>query len=274
MLARADGRARACARPGRREPPAARGRGPRRRRGDAHVRTRDRAVRLDCGLADIAIERGVMTPRVLFVDTRDTILTAQGTVDLSDRATRAARARRAARLLSAHGSRLRSTCAAPSPIPPCRSIAARVAGTVIASVVLGALVSPVAALLPLLDFGEGDPPSPCGERYAGAGGACADVAAPRPGPAPRDTEVPGMTHRPDAPPSSIPAAGLHRARQPGRGRRASRAVGRADAARARALQDLDRALADRADRRAGPGQARRGAHEPRAGRAARIAARR
>jgi hypothetical protein len=41
----------------------------------------------------------------------------------------------------------------------------RFAGTVIASMLLGAVVTPLAALLPMLDFGEGDVPSPCRERF-------------------------------------------------------------------------------------------------------------
>lgn len=126
--------------------------------------TRDESVRLDCGLADIAIARGVMTPRVMFVDTRDTLLTAQGTVDLREERL-AMRIRAAPRDFSPLTLRspidVRGAFAAPA-VSIDRT---RIAGTVIASVVLGAAIAPIAALLPLLDFGEGDPPSPCTERY-------------------------------------------------------------------------------------------------------------
>jgi hypothetical protein len=37
----------------------------------------------------------------------------------------------------------------------------------IAAALLGAMVAPLAALLPLLDFGEDAPPSPCSGRLAG-----------------------------------------------------------------------------------------------------------
>ncbi|RPH45287.1 MAG: AsmA family protein, partial [Burkholderiales bacterium] len=127
----------------------------------------DRAIRLDCGLAELAIERGVARPKVLFVDTRDTLLTGQGEVDLGDE-------RIAMRLRAAPRDASPLTLRAPIDVAgtfadPSLSIdRSRVAGTVIASVVLGTLLTPIAALLPLLDFGEGDPPSPCRARY-GAG---------------------------------------------------------------------------------------------------------
>lgn len=190
VLARADGRARVALGPGVASRLLLEAAGLDVAEALAVLSTRDRAVRLDCGLADIAIERGVMTPRVLFVDTRDTILTAQGTVDLSDERL-GLRVRAAPRDFSPLTVRapidVRGTFADPA-VSIDRT---RVAGTVIASVVLGALVSPVAALLPLLDFGEGDPPSPCGERYAGTGARAPTSPRPDPGPPPETRRSPG-----------------------------------------------------------------------------------
>lgn len=190
VLARADGRARVALGPGVASRLLLEAAGLDVAEALAVLSTRDRAVRLDCGLADIAIARGVMTPRVLFVDTRDTILTAQGTIDLSDERL-GLRVRAAPRDFSPLTVRapidVRGTFADPA-VSIDRT---RVAGTVIASVVLGALVSPVAALLPLLDFGEGDPPSPCGERYAGTGARAPTSPRPDPGPPPETRRSPG-----------------------------------------------------------------------------------
>jgi uncharacterized protein involved in outer membrane biogenesis len=145
----------------------------------------DRAIRLDCGLAELAIERGVVRPRVMFVDTRDTLLTAQGDLNLADE-------RISMRLRAAPRDASPLTLRAPIDIAgtfadPSVSIdRTRVAGTVIASLVLGTLVTPIAALLPLLDFGEGDPPSPCSTRYR-------DATAPRPA---ATTSPPGAARGP------------------------------------------------------------------------------
>lgn len=125
----------------------------------------DRAVRLDCAVANLGIARGVARPEPLFVDTSDTLVAAQGTIDLSTERldlTLRASPRDASPLSVRAPIRVRGSFAEPS-VGVDR---ARVAGTVVASVLLGALVTPVAALLPLLDFGEGDTPSPCRERLA------------------------------------------------------------------------------------------------------------
>lgn len=129
----------------------------------------DRRVRLDCGLADIAIARGVATPKVMIVDTHDTVLSAEGTADL--RAERLAlRVRAAPRDVSPLTVRSPIDIGGTFADPTVAVDRSRIVGTVLASVVLGALVAPVAAVLPLLDFGEGDPPSPCTDRYAAAAG--------------------------------------------------------------------------------------------------------
>lgn len=154
--------------------------------------TEDERIRLDCGLFDIALERGVARPKVMLLDTRDTVLVGEGSTDLSkERLALTVRAapRDASPLTLRSPLRVSGTFADPE----IGIDKGRVAGTVIASAVLGTLVAPLAALLPLLDFGEGNPPSPCHERFAGppagagagtAGGAKA--AATRRSPATRN----------------------------------------------------------------------------------------
>jgi uncharacterized protein involved in outer membrane biogenesis len=43
--------------------------------------TRDPKVRLRCAVADLSLKNGLATPQVLVIDTTDTIVTAQGTID-------------------------------------------------------------------------------------------------------------------------------------------------------------------------------------------------
>jgi uncharacterized protein involved in outer membrane biogenesis len=132
----------------------------------AVLATKDRSVMLDCGLADIVIQNGVARPEVLMIDTRDTILVGEGSVDL-------AKERLDMRVRAAPRDFSPLTLRAPVNIggtfvdPKVAIDRSRMAGTLIASAVLGAVVAPLAALLPLLDFGEGDPPSPCRERLEG-----------------------------------------------------------------------------------------------------------
>lgn len=143
----------------------------------AVLATRDRPVRLDCGLAEIAIERGTIAPRVLFVDTRDTIVVGEGRASLADE-------RLALRLRALPRDASPLTLRAPIDVggsfaaPRVSLDRTRIAGTVVASLVLGALVTPIAALLPLLDFGEGDPPSPCTGRYGAKDALGSDASAP------------------------------------------------------------------------------------------------
>ncbi len=195
VLARADGRARLALGPGEASRLLLEAAGLDVAEALAVLSTRDRSVRLDCGLADVAIERGVMTPQVMFVDTRDTILTAQGTVDLG-RERLAMRIRAAPRDFSPLTLRSPIDVGGSFADPAVSVDRTRIAGTVIASVVLGAVVTPIAALLPLLDFGEGDPPSPCTDRYGP--GSKRDAANPPAPPSPSTappTPSPAPTRR-------------------------------------------------------------------------------
>jgi len=127
--------------------------------------TADERIRLDCGLFDIAVEGGVARPKVMLLDTRDTLLVGEGSADL-------AKERLALTVRAAPRDASPLTLRSPLQItgtfadPRIGVDKGRIAGTVIASAVLGSLVAPLAALLPLLDFGEGDPPSPCRDRFA------------------------------------------------------------------------------------------------------------
>lgn len=130
----------------------------------AVLSTGDRRVRLDCGLADIAIERGVAQPKLMLIDTHDTVLSGEGRVDLSKELL-ALKIRAAPRDFSPLTVRSPILVSGSFKAPRVAVDKTRVAGTVAASVLLGAVVTPLAALLPMLDFGEGDPPSPCSERF-------------------------------------------------------------------------------------------------------------
>lgn len=122
-------------------------------------------VRLDCAIANLRIERGVARPDPLVIDTHDSLIAAHGTIDLrTERMDLTLRTspRDASPVTVRAPIRVQGTFADPA-VGVDR---AQVAGTVVASVLLGALVTPLAALLPLLDFGDGDTPSPCRDRLA------------------------------------------------------------------------------------------------------------
>ena len=127
----------------------------------------DRAIALDCGLVDLRIRDGVARPEAMIVDTRDTVLTADGRVDLG-RERLALRVRAAPRDFSPLTVRSPIDVGGTFADPAVSVDRSRIAGRLIASAVLGAVVAPLAALVPLLDFGEGDPPSGCATRYRGA----------------------------------------------------------------------------------------------------------
>ncbi len=129
----------------------------------AVLATGDRAVRLDCGLADWTIVRGVARPTVMLIDTEDTLLTGEGRIDLSNE-------QLALRVSALPHDFSPLTLRSPINVggtfanPTVSADRTRVAATVIASAVLGALIGPLAAVLPLLDFGDGASSSACGKR--------------------------------------------------------------------------------------------------------------
>jgi len=89
----------------------------------------------------------------LVVDTEDSLLTVDGTIDRSKETL---------------GLQLRALIQLKGRFadPTVSVDRAGLAGRLIASAALGALLTPLAALPPLLEFGEGDVPSPCRERLA------------------------------------------------------------------------------------------------------------
>ena len=135
----------------------------------------EKRVRLDCGIADIPIRKGVAEPELFVLDTRDTVLTAEGNVNLA-KETLAMRMKAAPRDFSPFTLRSPIVIGGTFADPEVGLDKTRVAGTVIAAAVLGAVVAPVAALLPLLDFGEGDAPSPCRERLGSSAGSAKPAA--------------------------------------------------------------------------------------------------
>jgi uncharacterized protein involved in outer membrane biogenesis len=127
----------------------------------------DDPLPLDCALADLKVERGTATPRVMVVDTRDSVVWIEGGVSLADERLDL-RARVSPRDFSPLALRtpiqVRGTLSAPEVSlqkgPLVRKLG--LAGAL-------ALVNPFAAVLPLLDFGSDELPA-TGDSAARAGG--------------------------------------------------------------------------------------------------------
>jgi uncharacterized protein involved in outer membrane biogenesis len=120
----------------------------------------DRSLPLRCARFDLVLRGGVVTPRQAVFDNRDSTLRVGGTVNLADESL--------ALVLRARPKDF-SPLTLRSPVTVTGSLArpqvgiegGPVAGRVLGAVVLGALVGPLAALLPLFDPGEGRVADPC-----------------------------------------------------------------------------------------------------------------
>lgn len=112
----------------------------------------DDQLPVTCALADLAVEGGVLRPRVLVLDTRDSAVWVDGTLSLASEALdlRVVVMPRDFSLLALRTPlRVRGSLAAPE----VSLDKGRLAGKVAASLLL-ALVNPLAALIPLLDPGD------------------------------------------------------------------------------------------------------------------------
>lgn len=135
----------------------------------------DESLPLNCAVVAVDAKNGVVTPRVAVFDTRDSTLSVTGRVDLRNE------------LLDLRGEvkpkdfsiaalrsplHVRGPFAKPQVGVDGAPIAARAAG----AVALGALLGPLAAIVPLLDPGSGDGPG-CGALLAQGGAKPAAPAA-------------------------------------------------------------------------------------------------
>ena len=119
----------------------------------------DQNATIRCVVASAEIKQGVMTPRVLLMDSSEENITGTGSVDLRNELYKlrlVADSKRAS-LLALRGPILVSgTFKHPTVGPEVGPLAARAGG----ALALGALLGPLAALLPMIDFG-GAPDSNC-----------------------------------------------------------------------------------------------------------------
>ena len=115
----------------------------------------DRNIPIRCMVADLAFENGVMHPRQFIFDTSHTTLVGEGRANFADETLdlRLVAKPRSKSLVSLRGPIVvRGTFADPSVMPDMKQLAARGA----ASIALGIVATPLAALLPLIQTGRGE----------------------------------------------------------------------------------------------------------------------
>jgi len=112
----------------------------------------DDALRMNCAVADFGVKDGVLRPNAALIDTRDSLISVGGSVSLAQEQLdlRAVVEPKDFSPLALRSPILvRGTFAAPKVSLEAAPIARKVAG----SVLLG-LITPLAAVIPLLDFGD------------------------------------------------------------------------------------------------------------------------
>jgi uncharacterized protein involved in outer membrane biogenesis len=129
----------------------------------------DQRLPMRCARFDLAVADGVVTPRQAVLDNRDSTLHVGGSLDLGDESLALAlRAR--PKDFSPLSLRSPVTLTGTLGAPRFGVEGGKVAGRVLGAVVLGAVVGPVAALLPLVDPGSGDTGDPCARPPSAQGG--------------------------------------------------------------------------------------------------------
>lgn len=123
----------------------------------------DEPLPLRCARADLAIEQGVARIRRAVLDNKDSTLRVAGQVDLRNEQL-ALQARVRPKDLSPLSLRTPVTISGTLAKPQVGVESKRLAGKLLGSVVLGALVGPLAALVPLVDTGEGREADPCAQK--------------------------------------------------------------------------------------------------------------
>lgn len=138
---------------------------------------RDRPLPLRCARVDLQLQDGVATPRLAVLDNRDSTIRIDGRIDLRDESL-ALRAVSQPKDFSPLSLRtpivVGGTLAAPKP----GIEGGRLAGKVLGALALGAVVAPLAALLPLVDPGQREAADPCSGALAAAAPAPASQVAP------------------------------------------------------------------------------------------------
>lgn len=143
----------------------------------------DRNIPVRCALADVGFERGVMSSRAIVFDTADTVVDARGSADLAKetldvKVTPLPKDRSPLTLRVPFN--VQGSFADPSVKPEMGKLLARGGGALL----LGALVNPLAALIPLIETGPGQD-SDCSAlmaRARGEGVKAIDAEPPAAGP--------------------------------------------------------------------------------------------
>jgi hypothetical protein len=114
----------------------------------------DRNIPIRCMVADLAWENGVMHPRQFILDTQHTTLVGEGKANFSDETLdlRLVSQPKGKSLVSLRGPiNVRGTFAAPSVLPDLKRLTARG----VAAVALSVVATPLAAIVPFVQFGKG-----------------------------------------------------------------------------------------------------------------------
>jgi uncharacterized protein involved in outer membrane biogenesis len=141
----------------------------------------DRPLPLRCAYLDLVMRQGVVRPRRAVLDNADSTLRLAGQIDLRDESL-ALQASVRPKDVSPLSLRSPLTLAGTLGAPVVSIDSRQLAGKLLGAAALGALVAPVAALLPLIDRGRGDAPDPCAGLAAArpsapAASAAADASA-------------------------------------------------------------------------------------------------
>lgn len=122
--------------------------------------TSDRPLPLRCARVDLALDHGVVKPQVAVIDNADSTVNIQGQVDLRDESL-ALRAVARPKDFSPLALRAPITLGGTMAAPKIGVEGGKLAGKVLGALALGAVVAPVAALLPLMDRGTAPDHDPC-----------------------------------------------------------------------------------------------------------------
>ncbi|MEO8123111.1 MAG: AsmA family protein [Burkholderiales bacterium] len=136
----------------------------------------DDALPLRCARLDLNIDKGILVPRVAIFDNRDSTVRLTGNLNLRDEAI-ALRATTSPKDFSLVALRAPVIVSGTLGAPHVEIDAAPVVARAAASIALGVLATPVAALLPLIDPGSKEEGDPCAMSAPHASQAAADHGA-------------------------------------------------------------------------------------------------
>lgn len=136
----------------------------------------DEPLPLRCAHVDLAVQQGVAVPRLAVLDNADSTLRIDGRIDLRDESL-ALRVMARPKDISPFTLRAPVTVGGTFAQPVVGIEAQRLAGRALAAVVLGAVATPAAALLPFVDLGTRADGDPCAPAPAAGPPAAASAAA-------------------------------------------------------------------------------------------------